>query len=124
MARAEAETKKKKGEQKESDRPNLWVVTTVIAGCGLLLIAIFGGHGLMRWLQSDQEKKTLTAQLVKIEGKNSLTRREIDSLLHNGNYIELIARRDLGMVKADEIIYQFLPRAEQPESIQPLPAGQ
>lgn len=83
-----------------------------IAGCGLLLTAIFGGHGLMRWLQSDKEKKALTAELEKIQEENVRTRREIDSLMHNGKYIETIARRDLGMVKDDEIIYQF-PKSEK-----------
>jgi len=77
-----------------------------------LLTAILGGHGLMRWLQSDQDKKALTVELEKIEGQNARTRREIDSLMHNEKYIEMIARRDLGMVKADEIIYQF-PNSEK-----------
>jgi cell division protein FtsB len=78
----------------------------------------------MRWLQSDQDKKALTAELEKIEEQNTRTRREIDSLLHNGKYIETIARRDLGMVKADEIIYQFPSSKKKTDPIQPLKEGQ
>lgn len=123
MARAEAETTPPKIDSQEPERPNIWLVIALIAGSALLLIAIFGGHGLMRWLQSDQEKKALTSELEKIEGQNAQTRQEIDALMNNSKYIETIARRDLGMVKADEIIYQFLPKEEKPEATQHLPVG-
>ncbi len=111
-------------EQKKQPGPNIWFVIAALAGCGLLLTAIFGGHGLMRWLQSDQNKKTLTAELEKIEEKNARTRREIDSLIHNEKYIETIARRDLGMVKADEIIYQFPTSEKKSDAIQRRQEGQ
>lgn len=91
----------------KSERRSNWLIVATIAGCALILTAIFGGHGLVRWLQCDQEKRDLTASLEKIENQNVQIRREIDSLIHNGKYIETIARRELGMVKADEIIYQF-----------------
>jgi cell division protein FtsB len=111
-------------ELKQQPGPNIWFVIAALAGCGLLLTVIFGGHGLMRWLQSDQDKKTLTAELEKIEEQNARTRREIDSLMHNGKYIETVARRDLGMVKADEIIYQFPSSEKKSNSIQPRQEGQ
>lgn len=109
---AREETALQKNEQKQQPGSNIWFGIATLAGCGLLLTAIFGGHGLMRWLQSDQDKKTLSAELEKIQGQNIRTRQEIDSLMHNEKYIETIARRDLGMVKADEIIYQF-PNSEK-----------
>jgi cell division protein FtsB len=112
------ETTPQKNEQKKQPGPNIWFVIASVAGCGLLLMAIFGGHGLMRWLQSDQDKKALTAELEKIQEQNARTRREIDSLMHNERYIETIARRDLGMVKADEIIYQF-PSSEKKSAANP-----
>ena len=119
---ARAETAHQKNEQKQPG-PNIWFVIATIAGCGVLLTAIFGGHGLMRWLQSDQEKKTLTAELEKIQGQNVRTRQEIDSLMRNEKYIEMIARRDLGMVKADEIIYQFPNNEKKSDSNQPRQEG-
>ena len=123
MARRENERYQKKSDPKKSERPNIWFVIALIAGSALFLTAIFGSHGLMRWLQSDQEKKTLIVEQEKIEKQNIQTRREIDSLMHNEKYIETIARRDLGMVKADEIIYQFPASEENPETIKPIPAG-
>ena len=120
MAREARETPK----QTNQPGSNIWFVIAALAGCGLLLTAIFGGHGLMRWLQFDQDKKTLTAELEKIEEQNARTRREIDSLIHNEKYIETIARRDLGMVKADEIIYQFPSSEKKPDSIPPRQEGQ
>jgi len=120
---ARTETALQKNDQKQQPAPNVWFVIAAIAGCGLLLTAIFGGHGLMRWLQSDQDKKALTVELEKIEGQNARTRREIDSLMHNEKYIEMIARRDLGMVKADEIIYQFPTSKKKSDHIQPRQEG-
>lgn len=110
MVREEATPQK--NEKKQLPGRNLWFVIASLAGCGLLLTIIFGGQGLMRWLQSDQSKKTLTAELEKVQEQNARTRQEIDSLMHNLKYIETVARRDLGMVKADEIIYQF-PNSEK-----------
>ena len=121
MARQERSLQK--NEPKQQPARNVWFVIASLAGCGLLLTAIFGGHGLMRWLQSDQEKKSITAELEKIQEQNARTRREIDSLLHNEKYIEMIARRDLGMVKADEIIYQFPSSAEKSGNHQPRQEG-
>lgn len=120
---ARAETALQKNDQKQQPATNIWFVIAAIAGCGLLLTAIFGGHGLMRWLQSDQDKKALTVELEKIEGQNARTRREIDSLMHNEKHIEMIARRDLGMVKADEIIYQFPSSEKRSDANQPRQEG-
>ncbi|MBE0502792.1 MAG: septum formation initiator family protein [Desulfuromonadales bacterium] len=121
MSRAEPTPPKNEPKQ---PGPNLWLVIATVAGCALLLTILFGGHGLMRWLQYDQDKKALRAELEKIEEQNAQTRREIDSLMHNRKYIESLARRDLGMVKADEIIYQF-PNSEKPSSAtQVRPDGQ
>lgn len=124
MGRAEKAHSAAKIDQKQPARLNFWIAITVVAGSALLLTAVFGGHGLMRWLQSVQEKKTLSAELEKIEERNAHTRREIDSLRHNGKYIETIARRDLGMVKADEIIYQFPTSENKSQPIKALPEGQ
>ena len=123
MAREET-TPLQKNAQKQQPGPNIWFVIASLAGCGLLLTAIFGGHGLMRWLQFDQDKKTLSAELEKIQEQNARTRREIDSLIRNEKYIETIARRDLGMVKADEIIYQFPNSGKKSDPIQTRPEGQ
>jgi cell division protein FtsB len=120
---ARTETALPKNEQKQQPETNIWFMIAALAGCGLLLTAIFGGHGLMRWLQYDQDKKTLTVELEKVQEQNARTRREIDSLMHNEKYIETIARRDLGMVKADEIIYQFPNSEKKPDVIQPRQEG-
>jgi cell division protein FtsB len=44
--------------------------------------------------------------------------------MHNGKYIESLARRDLGMVKADEIIYQFPNSEKSSGAAQARPDGQ
>ena len=44
---------------------------------------------------------------VKIEEENRKLKEEVRRLQHEKRYIEEIARKELGMVKEGEIIYQF-----------------
>lgn len=73
----------------------------------LLGLAIFGDKGILRALQFNRQKAELQAELQKLEATNTALRREIESLRTDHRYIEAIARRELGMVKADELVYQF-----------------
>lgn len=110
--------------QKRPERSNLLLFITLIIGTGLLMTAVFSDHGLMRWLQYNRVKNDLSTELLRIEEVNSKTRQEIASLVNNGKYIEMIARRDLGMVKPDEIIYQFPKSEEKPKNISVTTVGQ
>jgi cell division protein FtsB len=56
---------------------------------------------------------------TKMEEENRHLREEVRRLQHEKRYIEEIARKELGMVKEGEIIYQFdLPddRKENPKN--------
>lgn len=73
----------------------------------MLGIAIFGEKGLMRALQYKQQKETLELEMRQLEATNNALRQEIDKLRSDRRYIEGIARKELGMVRADEMVYQF-----------------
>lgn len=83
------------------------------------LAAFFGEHGIVRELQHRREKLALEQELRRVETQNAVLRKEIEALRNDGKYIETIARRELGMVKPDEIIYQFPPSGEKASLVKP-----
>lgn len=94
------------------DRPrrtnrSLWPFFAAVAVILFILVAVFGERGIVRELQYRRQKDALAAELRTVEEENRRLRQEIEALRSNGRYVEAIARKELGMVKPDEIIYQF-----------------
>ena len=81
------------------------------AGClaFILFFTVFGERGLLRIYEMRQEKKRIDEKVSELRTENDKLRTEI-AALHNDRYhLERIARKDLGLVKPNEIIYQFPP---------------
>lgn len=81
------------------------------AGClaFILFFTVFGERGLLRIYEMRQEKKRIDGKVTELRTENDKLRLEI-AALHNDRYhLERIARKDLGLVKPNEVIYQFPP---------------
>jgi cell division protein FtsB len=81
------------------------------AGClaFILFFTVFGERGLLRIYEMRQEKTRINGKVSELKSENDKLRTEI-AALHNDRYhLERIARKDLGLVKPNEIIYQFPP---------------
>lgn len=81
------------------------------AGClaFILFFTVFGERGLLRIYEMRQEKQRIDEKVSELKTENDKLRTEI-AALHNDRYhLERIARKDLGLVKPNEIIYQFPP---------------
>jgi cell division protein FtsB len=82
------------------------IVVGVAMGC-LLLLVVFGDNGLLEL----RRLNTTHADLVEVN--NGLTQanvhlnRAIDRLQHDPAFVEALARRELGMIRSDELIFQF-----------------
>ena len=85
-------------------KTTVWPLLLVLL---LLGLAIFGDKGILRAIQFNRQKASLQAELQRMEELNNALRQEIKSLRSDRRTIEDIARRELGMVKADELVYQF-----------------
>ncbi|MBE0596723.1 MAG: septum formation initiator family protein [Desulfuromonadales bacterium] len=83
----------------------------------LLGFAIFGDRGILRALQFSRQKAGLEAQVHQLETENTALRSEIEALRSDRRTLEGIARRELGMVKEDELVYQFRPAERPPEQM-------
>lgn len=97
----------------------IWPFIVALAVVLFTLATFFGEHGIVRELQHRREKVALEQEVHQIETQNEALRREIEALRNDRKYIETLARRELGMVKPDEIIYQFPPSGEKASAVKP-----
>ena len=77
----------------------------------------FGDKGILHLLRLRKELVRIKGTNVKMEAENEKLREEVKRLQHDKRYIEEIARKELGMVKEGEVIYQFeVPTLEKKET--------
>jgi cell division protein FtsB len=80
----------------------------------ILFFTVFGERGLLRIYHMKQEKQEIEKRLEELKTENEKLKREIEALKTDRRYLESIARKDFGLVRPNEIIYQF-PATEKSE---------
>lgn len=90
-----------------STRQKIVLSFAILAVSSLLFFIIFGENGWVDLKQLRQEKQRLLLENKKLEKENLSLYREIDRLKNDMTYIESIARQELGMIKADELILKL-----------------
>lgn len=73
----------------------------------ILFFTVFGDRGLLRIYHLSKEKKEIQGNLETLKSENEKLKREIEALRTDRRYLESIARRDFGLVRQNEVIYQF-----------------
>jgi len=73
------------------------------------LLTFFGDKGILHLLHLQKEVSRIKEANKVTEAENRKLREEVRRLQNEKRYIEGIARKELGMVKEGEIIYQFDP---------------
>lgn len=73
----------------------------------LFFITIFGERGLIRLYKLSRERDSILEYKKKIETENASLRNEIDLLKNDDKYMEVVARKELGMIGKNELVYQF-----------------
>jgi len=86
------------------------------AGCiaFILFFTVFGDKGLLRIYELKQDKSKIDARLIDTKSENDKLKREIIALKSDRRYLESIARKDFGLVRSNEVIYQFPQEKKQP----------
>ena len=87
-------------------------VVPILAVTFILYFTIFGERGLLRIYHLNKEKQDVQQRLETLKGENLKLVREVDALKNDRRYLESIARRDFGLVRKNEIIYQFPQKTE------------
>lgn len=67
----------------------------------------FGESGFIRLFQMEKERQAYEEKIHRLESANQKLLEQINRLRHDKEYIESIARRELGLVKDNEIMYRF-----------------
>jgi cell division protein FtsB len=78
---------------------------------GLILLvwyfSLFGEKGLIKIIQLRRERDRIVADVGRMEEENKKLQEEIKRLREDSRYLESVARRDLGLVKENEILFIF-----------------
>lgn len=79
------------------------------AGClaFILFFTVFGDKGLLRIYELKQDKCRIDSRLGDTRSDNERLKQEIAALKSDRRYLESIARKDFGLVRSNEVIYQF-----------------
>ncbi len=96
-------------------------IIPILAVTFILYFTIFGERGLLRIYHLNKEKQDVQLRLEALKGDNLKLVREVDALKNDRRYLESIARRDFGMVRKNEIIYQFPQKSDAKSPVQEKP---
>jgi cell division protein FtsB len=99
-------------------RPRFPLVPTLLI-LVILGFALFGEKGILRALQASRHKTQLETELQREEATIQRLKKDVESLRSDSDYLEGIARREFGMVKEDELVYQFPKNSQRPETSVP-----
>ena len=67
----------------------------------------FGEHGFVHLYRMERERQTYMEKIHQLEQENRELMDEIQRLRTDRDYIESMGRRELGLIKNDEVIYRF-----------------
>lgn len=73
----------------------------------ILFFTVFGERGLLRIYELNREMNELVLRSESLKQENENLKREIEALKSDKRYLESIARRDFGLVRPNEVVYQF-----------------
>ncbi len=73
----------------------------------LLWILFSPGSGIVTFFGKRSELKQLQKEMVQLEQDNALLQKEIDRLQNDSAYLEEIARKNYGLLKKNEKVYDF-----------------
>ncbi len=96
---------------KENEEWRSLFTMVLIAGFGaiMIVISVIGSYGINATNRLVAYEQKLTHQIEFMRTEKALKHEEINALKTNPEYIELVARKNLGLVHAKELIYYIPP---------------
>ncbi len=89
----------------ENNKRYLYLLLTFIII--MVFLTVFSDKGLVRIYQLSRERDNIRTNSRLLKAENENLKEEMQRLKTDNRYIEEIARKELGMVKPTDIIYQF-----------------
>lgn len=75
---------------------------------------VFGEKGLVHLYRMEKERQAHMEKIQTLENENKKLLEEINRMRNDREYIESVARRELGLIKDNEILYRFAKDRESP----------
>ena len=92
---------------------SILISITILSLAAVLFFSIVSEHGLADLILLRQERSKLVEKSERLTRENLSIGIEIDRLKHDPEYIENVARKELGMIGEDEVILKPQRRREQ-----------
>lgn len=80
---------------------------TLFVVCLVVVWLAFGERGFIHLYRMEKERQAYLEKIRKLEEANRKLLEQIGRLREDEEYIESVARRELGLVKENELIYRF-----------------
>jgi cell division protein FtsB len=112
MARLRAWLREDDGSWHEG-APRPFLLFLLIFGVGIVTISLLGDQGLLAYHGLRKEESALRAEIERLERQEGDLASRIQALHGDPQYIEMLARQRLGLVKPGETVLQ-LPRQQSP----------
>ncbi len=98
---------RKKEEDELHQGRMMWFLGAVVAFFLLLWILFAPGRGFIHYLKLQREIATLTEENIRLEARNVELTADIQRLQSDKAYLERIAREKHGLLKKDEMVFDF-----------------
>lgn len=90
-----------------SRRQIIMMAVIFIAMFSFMLVVLFGDNGMVELSRLRRTHRNLLNDNDRLTQENLYMYRSIDRLQNDPSYVENIARRELGMIRSDELIFKF-----------------
>jgi len=98
---------RKREEDDLRDTKMMWILGSLVAIFFLLWVLFAPGRGLLNYLKLHREMTTLSEENTRLEAKNIELIEDIKKLQSDNAYLEKIAREKHGLLKKDEMVFDF-----------------
>lgn len=85
----------------------------LLLGITLLIIFVFGDHGLLQLYKMKRERATVQAHIVQLRKERERVTAEKNRLENDLQYIEKLARERYRMVKPGEKVYKVISKKKE-----------
>ncbi len=88
------------------------LVFSIVLSTGIVIAAYHKENGIADVIELNGAIAGLENKIALVENRNNRLRGKIKSLHSDDSYTEEIARKELGLVKPGEVVYEFIPADE------------
>ena len=98
---------RKREDEEQHDKKLMMLLGAAIALLLLLWIVFAPGRGFLHYVKLHREIKTLNEENERLEARNVELTADIQRLQSDNAYLEKIAREKHGLLKKDEMVFDF-----------------